>query len=212
MYDPTLGVFITRDPIGYRGGTNLYEYASDSPSSRIDPTGTETVVGGLLEPYPAPLGCHWVEDVCAGGVCTTVQQHWRLECDSTGGPSHANPAQPSQPSETGPSSIEMPNPYQQFCDEANRRRCTGPWDDSAQHCWAACYIAMTGGSVAGHAAATVEDIAECFAPSDDWLRDDIANHVGADLGGLGHWLFGSFSNFVAAAYCDKACGTSPRAK
>jgi RHS repeat-associated protein len=24
-------------------------------------------------------------------------------------------------------------------DEANRRRGNGPWDDSAQHCWAACY-------------------------------------------------------------------------
>jgi hypothetical protein len=39
VYDPELGTFITRDPIGYRGGINLYEYVRDNPLLWIDPAG-----------------------------------------------------------------------------------------------------------------------------------------------------------------------------
>ena len=39
MYDPTLGQFISRDPIEYEGGINLYEYVGDSPLNRTDPSG-----------------------------------------------------------------------------------------------------------------------------------------------------------------------------
>ena len=36
-----------RDPIGYGGGMNLYEYVGDNPLVKIDPRGTETIpVGG----------------------------------------------------------------------------------------------------------------------------------------------------------------------
>ncbi|MDO8588570.1 MAG: RHS repeat-associated core domain-containing protein [Armatimonadota bacterium] len=38
-YDPTNGRFISADPIGYRGGTNLYGYAKGKPTTYIDPTG-----------------------------------------------------------------------------------------------------------------------------------------------------------------------------
>lgn len=38
-YDPSVGRFLTRDPIGYRGGVNLYEYADASPIDNSDPTG-----------------------------------------------------------------------------------------------------------------------------------------------------------------------------
>ena len=39
MYDPTLGRFISRDPIDYRSGVNLYEYCGDDPLTYTDPTG-----------------------------------------------------------------------------------------------------------------------------------------------------------------------------
>lgn len=38
-YDPTIGRFIQRDPIGLRGGTNLYAYANGDPISLNDPDG-----------------------------------------------------------------------------------------------------------------------------------------------------------------------------
>jgi uncharacterized protein RhaS with RHS repeats len=42
-YDPTVGRFISEDPSGFSGGINLYEYASDSPTSYYDYTGNGPV-------------------------------------------------------------------------------------------------------------------------------------------------------------------------
>ncbi len=38
-YSADLGTFINRDPVGYGGGINLYEYVGDNPTNRTDPTG-----------------------------------------------------------------------------------------------------------------------------------------------------------------------------
>ena len=40
-YDPAVGRFVTRDPIGYAGGVNLYGYTKNNPSNRTDPGGFE---------------------------------------------------------------------------------------------------------------------------------------------------------------------------
>ena len=39
FYSATLGTFLQTDPIGYQGGINVYEYASDDPTDAGDPTG-----------------------------------------------------------------------------------------------------------------------------------------------------------------------------
>src|SRR5690606_10837339 len=40
FYHAQLGRWLTRDPIGYRGGTkNLYEYVATSPTGWVDPSG-----------------------------------------------------------------------------------------------------------------------------------------------------------------------------
>ena len=66
-YLAPLGLFISRDPIGYRGGLNLYEYVGDRPTDKTDPMGLVGFWGSTWEEYwnersriPIPLracGC-----------------------------------------------------------------------------------------------------------------------------------------------------------
>ncbi len=46
-YDPSIGRFITEDPI--KANSNWFIYASNNPLTRIDPTGLFDVISGLIE-------------------------------------------------------------------------------------------------------------------------------------------------------------------
>jgi RHS repeat-associated protein len=50
VYDPAIGRFLQADPIGLKGGTNLYAYVTNDPINAIDPTGLwqVTISGGYL--------------------------------------------------------------------------------------------------------------------------------------------------------------------
>ncbi|GIE89927.1 RHS repeat-associated core domain-containing protein [Actinoplanes regularis] len=47
-YSPTLQRFISEDPIGFAGGTNLYAYAANSPTNYTDPSGNNPMVVGCI--------------------------------------------------------------------------------------------------------------------------------------------------------------------
>ena len=58
-YDSKAGRFLTRDPIGFKGGINFYSYTGNNPVNRVDPL-------GLIDDYPyipdnwpplAPISC-----------------------------------------------------------------------------------------------------------------------------------------------------------
>jgi RHS repeat-associated protein len=42
-YDPSIGRFLQRDPIGIRGGLNVYAYAANAPANQVDPRGLNNV-------------------------------------------------------------------------------------------------------------------------------------------------------------------------
>jgi RHS repeat-associated protein len=46
-YDPARGRFVTRDPISYDGGINLYSYVGNNPVKELDPEGEATLQIGL---------------------------------------------------------------------------------------------------------------------------------------------------------------------
>ena len=53
MYDPKIGRFLQRDPIGYADGPNPYTYVQNNPVNYVDPTGEfaqAIVIGGASNP------------------------------------------------------------------------------------------------------------------------------------------------------------------
>ncbi len=66
-YDPSIGRFLQRDPIGVRGGTNAFVYARSMPVTRIDPTGRIDVLGFRFDSEWA--GFFW-EDIGRGAAAT----------------------------------------------------------------------------------------------------------------------------------------------
>jgi RHS repeat-associated protein len=61
-YGPTLGRWISRDPMAESAGNNLYEYAANRPTSVLDPYGLDTyLTTGNTE---APFTTLWHESIC----------------------------------------------------------------------------------------------------------------------------------------------------
>ena len=59
-YSPSIGRFISRDPIGYKAGMNLYAYCQNNPVNYTDPTGenlvTVIIIGGFIIFVGIPIG------------------------------------------------------------------------------------------------------------------------------------------------------------
>lgn len=58
-YDPETGRFISQDPIGQAGGTNLYQYALSSPTTYTDPTGNNPLIAACAINGAIDGGLNW---------------------------------------------------------------------------------------------------------------------------------------------------------
>jgi RHS repeat-associated protein len=171
-YHPTLGRWLSRDPLGYREGLALYQYTNGCPLSGSDPQGLYFECNGLY------IG----------------------ECPSSGGNWERQPRTPPPPSPP-----PLPWSFDAIMREAETRRGRGRWGDSAQHCWAACYITVRYGYVPGWLAMIVEDWAERNHPVGDWRRDIEAQHYGWNKGQRAILCLGPKTWFNADTACDDMC-------
>ena len=62
-YDPNTGRWLTRDPISYRGGVNLYGYVGNDPGNRWDPLGLDFTQMG--DPNH-PIFCGFLGGIAGG--------------------------------------------------------------------------------------------------------------------------------------------------
>ncbi|MFF9580303.1 RHS repeat-associated core domain-containing protein [Streptomyces rubiginosohelvolus] len=65
-YDPESGRFISQDPIGHAGGTNLYQYALSSPTTYTDPSGNNPLLAGCVVGGLSEAGLDWLGQRLSG--------------------------------------------------------------------------------------------------------------------------------------------------
>jgi RHS repeat-associated protein len=71
-YDPQIGRFISKDPIGFKGGLNLYAYVGNNPVREIDPYGLAECEP-LYTPLYSPPTVTYVTDGL-GGFYVTINE------------------------------------------------------------------------------------------------------------------------------------------
>lgn len=79
-YDPMLGRWLSEDPLGISGGTNLYSYAGNDPVNGRDPRGMgDCQIGGYVNGVPTGVRCHYNQDDCMASEHSTDQCYDRFD-------------------------------------------------------------------------------------------------------------------------------------
>jgi RHS repeat-associated protein len=71
-YDPTLGRFIQRDPIGLKGGINFYAYVANNPVNLRDPSGNEISFKWVGDTLQITLTIAYM----GPGITPAIQKKW----------------------------------------------------------------------------------------------------------------------------------------
>jgi RHS repeat-associated protein len=76
-YHPALGRFISRDPIGYTGGINIYAYTHGNPLAMVDPHGDNPVLAAVLALVVAVDACAYPQYLAAHSRYLSKSDKWR---------------------------------------------------------------------------------------------------------------------------------------
>jgi RHS repeat-associated protein len=80
LYASQLGRFVSRDPIGYEAGVNIFEYVWDSPTNRTDPNGEQAFGWNgweLRSNDPGVICKREKQAACAAFAVTYVPFFWQ---------------------------------------------------------------------------------------------------------------------------------------
>ncbi len=86
-YSPSLGTWISQDPLQYINGANTYQYVGSSPVGRVDPSGKSLgdilgyITTGILPPTPTAIAASLGVPSSAinpGGQGFTLEQDWQV--------------------------------------------------------------------------------------------------------------------------------------
>ncbi len=87
FYDASNGRFLSRDPIGYGGGINLYAYTGNNVTGGIDPMGWDTCLSSVGDPVPNDLwhrlttfvGQQWTQVNTEAGLLAGIGGHYHVD-------------------------------------------------------------------------------------------------------------------------------------
>lgn len=212
QYDPVLARFTSRDPVAgnYHEPMTLhkYLYCGNDSINRTDPTG-ENYMGALQRAQDLADSISAYNVALAVGSDIVSGDSWALMDIAIGVNAARETMFAGGTLRTRPKVATGQLPgigdiLDSIREDAERRRGHGPLEDSAQHCWAACYVGIKFG--AGSLSAVYEDRFEISSPGGDWKRDILAQHYGGLLGDL---LHSPFLFMHAGSICDTICMTWP---
>ena len=86
-YAPNLGKFLSRDPIGYAAGSNVYSYCGGDPINAVDPTGLDAWIRystGLVQTYAGSDTDQWVQNIQNSGYGDIDSLGWVSHGGRTG--------------------------------------------------------------------------------------------------------------------------------